>query len=188
MSKTMPLTPQSRGKTPSEFSTATLDNSLRNLKASSSQLPDLFEEFLDRVNERFSLRRAILFTSHTDPSRIISLAMWNHGELSTGVAITIPSEDSLLDELIEANCAKIISPVTESPGNFIESRLLLDHPGGSLAIYPMVDDTIPVGAICLVSDAEDSFLGNGDFLKNAIQIFTELTRSQLPRYETLGEI
>ena len=114
--------------------------------------------------------------------------MWNSGELSTGVAITIPAEDSLLAELIDTNCAKIISPVIDSPGNFIESRLLLDHPGGALAIYPIFNEVTPVGIIALVSNDENAFFCNSDSLKSAIQIFAELTRDHLPRYENLSEI
>lgn len=184
----MSVNSQSPEKTAQRISTATLGSELRNLKASSLNLPGLFEEFLDRIHDKFCLRRAVLFTSHTKPPRIISLAMWNRGELSTGVAITIPNKDSLLIELIEANCVRIFSPVVDCPGNFVESRLLLDHPGGALAIYPMVDDSIPVGAICLVSDDENSFFGGNIFLKNAIQVFSELTRNHLPHYEKLGEI
>lgn len=184
----MPVSSQSPEKAAQGISTATLESELRNLKANSLHLPGLFEEFLDRIHEKFCLRRAVLFTSHTKPSRIISLAMWNRGELSTGVAITIPNEDSLLAELIEANCVKIFSPVVDCPGNFVESRLLLDHPGGALAIYPMVDDSKPVGTICLVSNEENAFFGENLFLKNAIKIFSELARDHLPHYEKLGEI
>lgn len=111
--------------------------------------------------------------------------MWNRGELSTGVAITIPNEDSLPAELIDTNCVKIISPVVESPGNFVESRPLLDHPAGALAIYPMLNDITPIGVIGLVSNDENAFFCDGAFLKNAIQIFAELARDHLPRYDNL---
>ncbi|MCH9030650.1 MAG: hypothetical protein IIB00_00115 [candidate division Zixibacteria bacterium] len=181
----MPLSSLSPEKTALKISTSTLESELISLNASSLDLPELFKKFLDKIRKTFSLRRAVLFTSHTQPLRIVSLAMWNRGELSTGVAITIPNEDSLLAELIDTNCVKIISPVVESPGNFIESRLLLDHPGGALAIYPMVDDSNPTGIICLVSDEETAFFGENLFLKNMIKIFSELTRDHLPRYDNL---
>lgn len=184
----MSVISQSSKKTAQIISASGLESELRNLEANSLNLPELFKKFLDRIYVKLSLRHAVLFTLHTEPSRIISLALWNSGELSTGVAITIPREDSLLAELIETKCVKIISPVVDSPGNFVESRLLLDHPGGALAIYPMFDDSNPVGIICLVSNDENAFFGENMFLENAIQVFSALTRCHLPRYEKLGAI
>lgn len=184
----MTVRTQSPDKTAPQITRATFASELRKLKASSKHLPELFKNFLDIIYRGFCLRRAVLFTSHTKPSRIVSLAMWNSGELSTGVAITIPDEDSLLAELIDTNCTKIISPAIDSPGNFIESRLLLDHPGGALAIYPMFAKITPIGVISLVSNDENAFFCNSDSLKSAIQIFAELTKDHLPHYENLSEI
>lgn len=115
-------------------------------------LASKFRTLLERLHRPCAITRALLLLAEPEKDRLSTYALWESGQLRTGVHLIIPRQDSALWELLETSCAKTITPPAELQGNFIEKQLLTSSQSGTLTIYPLISGGQRLGLICLNSN------------------------------------
>ncbi|HSG99000.1 MAG TPA: hypothetical protein VLB27_03060, partial [candidate division Zixibacteria bacterium] len=131
----------------------------------------VFGQICSRLRRRLRLRRALLFVKTERPAALQSYALWEDGALSSGVLVTVPTEDSLLWELLETGCAKSYSPASLFNGNLIESKLTYSIPNGALALLPLSHQRRPVGLVALNSGLGAELEPNDPLLQGTLALF-----------------
>lgn len=117
----------------------------------------LFGEIIDRLTGFFSISRATLIISDPEKDALKVTTIWEKSNLRQGLWLTLPRKDSLLYRIL--NEGKTFSKpfIGYFPGNFIESRILMDKKTCSLVVCPLVSDKTVCGLISLASPVPFAF-------------------------------
>lgn len=134
-----------------------IEKSVDKLLSNPGSIANKFNGLVERLVPEFKLIRAGLLFKSLDSNKLASAAIWNDGALLSDVSVGIPAQDSILMELLETDCAKVISPAACFLGNFVETRLFVSDPFGSLAIFPLCLEENRLGLVILNSTVAESF-------------------------------
>lgn len=156
-----------------------IEKSVARLLASPGLIADKFSGLVDRLSPEFKLIRAGLLLKSHRSNELVSSVIWDEGVLLSEVSVRIPSKESILMELLETDCAKVISPAACFLGNFVESRLFVSDPAGSLSIFPLCLDENRLGLVILNSTDAESFYRSARWISNQMEMLAVFLANEI---------
>ena len=134
---------------------------------------EVFGEFCERLRKRYELARAILFLATDSPKAIQSYALWENGQSTSGVMVTIPEEDSALWELLETGFARSFTPARLFSGNIFERKLCVGSDTGALLLWPLVTDNGRHGLVAFNTSTAQPLTASDPLLKAVMKSLAE---------------
>ncbi|MEK7774455.1 MAG: GAF domain-containing protein [Candidatus Zixiibacteriota bacterium] len=122
--------------------------------------PTLTEEFTrltQRLRRKLAVDKCILVLKRPAEDRLAAVASWNHGELSDGLAINLPHDNSLFEKVTEDGGLYTENFCGSFSGNFFERKLLIDAESRSFALQPLRHDGHLVGLVGMSSEEPMAF-------------------------------
>ena len=132
---------------------------------------DLFGDLCNHHRGKFDLVRATLFVLIGKKQTLKSFALWDQGQVRSGVMVQIPSNPSAFYELLETKCSKTYSPAECFNGSPIEDKLAVANSSGALLLAPLVHNGKAHGLISLNSNHRRPFTDPSGVLHSAIEAF-----------------
>jgi hypothetical protein len=142
-------------------------------------VPTLFWELINKLNKFFSISKAVLVMHCPLSDRLKLIARWEPDCFKEGVAMEIPTADSVLHRALTLGGIFHEPAFGCDQGNNLERRILTSPSTRALAICPAVSDDTVFGLISLASPVEYAFemLDEGRFV-DVFERFGELLSEQ----------
>ena len=126
-------------------------------RPTASTVTEEFTRFTSRLRKSISVDKCILVLRRDSEDRLAAVASWDHGQISDGLAINLPHDNSLFEKVTEDGRLYTENFCDSFSGNFFERKLLIDSESRSFALQPLRHDGHLVGLVGMSSEKAMAF-------------------------------
>ena len=122
-----------------------------------ANISEIFCELTRRLEVKFDINKGVLVVRNQNENTFLAISTWNNGDFLDGLAISLPTEPSLFEQVAADGHLFSDSYVGIFSGNFFEKKLLLDDNSKSYLLHPLKHEGRIVGMIGYSSEEELAF-------------------------------
>ncbi len=122
-----------------------------------ANISDIFCELTRRLEIKFDIHKGVLVIRNQDENSFLAVSTWNNGEFLDGLAISLPTEPSLFEQVAADGQVFSDSYGGIFSGNFFEKKLLLDSNSKSYVLHPLKHEGQIIGMIGYSSHEDLAF-------------------------------
>ncbi len=120
-------------------------------------LSEIFFALTRHLRETFEINKGVLVIRQQRPRRLAAVSIWNKGRGRDGLAVSLPCDSSLFEQVAEHGEVYTEHFCGAFSGNFFERRLLLDDNSRSFVLQPLKSDGQVVGLLGYSSENASAF-------------------------------
>ncbi len=145
-----------------------------------SEPSEIFFEFTRQLSSEFSINKGVLLLRPDAGSPLAAVSTWNDGQTRQGLAIKLPSNSSLFEQVVRQGQVYTDNFCAAFSGNFFEKKLLLEEDSRSFVLQPLKHDGEVIGLLGFSSDEATAFsLFEEGAVEKVVADFTEVIRDRL---------
>ncbi len=122
-----------------------------------ANISDIFCELTRRLEIKFDINKGVLVIRNKSENSFLAISTWNNGEFLDGLAISLPTEPSLFEQVAADGQVYSDSYAGMFSGNFFEKKLLLDNNSRSYMLHPLKHEGEIIGMIGYSSEEDLAF-------------------------------
>lgn len=144
---------------PNEFpkELPSLWSKLKSPRSEHANLSDVFAELTRAIRRRYAIEKGVLVLRQEETNHLAAIATWEKGSVRAGLALTLPIEASLFEQVARSSRVYGNLPAISFEGNFFEQKLLLSPASASFILQPLSVRGQVVGLIGYSSQRPEAF-------------------------------
>lgn len=145
-----------------------------------SEPSEIFFELTRHLRSEFKINKGVLLLRPDAGSPLAAVSTWNNGQTREGLAIKLPSDSSLFEQVAKQGRVYTDSFCAAFSGNFFEKKLLLEDDTRSFVLQPLKHNGEVIGLLGFSSDQATAFtLFEEGAVEKVVADFTEIIRERL---------
>ena len=122
-----------------------------------AELSEIFFELTRRLEAQYSINKGVLMLKNTAENGFSAVSTWHNGELRDGLAINLPTDPSLFNDVASDGIVYTEQYSGIFNGNFFERKLLLDENSQSFMLHPLKHEGKVIGMLGYSSEEPTAF-------------------------------
>ena len=145
-----------------------------------AKISELFFELTRRLEVKYEINKGVLVLRNNNDDAFSAVSTWQNGELLDGLAISLPTEPSLFEQVALDGHVFSDSYCGIFSGNFFEKKLLLDEKTKSYVLHPLKYEGKIIGMLGYSSESESAFsmIEEGSLIEVTAE-FAEIIRQKM---------
>ena len=145
-----------------------------------SEPSEIFFELTRHLRSEFKINKGVLLLRPDAGSPLAAVSTWNNGQTREGLAIKLPSDSSLFEQVAKQGLVYTENFGAAFSGNFFEKKLLLEDDTKSFVLQPLKHNGEVIGLLGFSSDQATAFtLFEEGAVEKVVADFTEIIRERL---------
>jgi len=133
-------------------------------------ISEAFFEITRALCNKYDIDKGVLVLRQGGEGGLAAISTWHHGSERDGLALNLPTDNSLFDKVAEDGRVYTQRFCGEFSGNFFEKKLLLDDDTEAFVLHPLKSDGEVLGLLGYSSRTPSAF---AMFEEGAIESFAD---------------
>ena len=145
-----------------------------------SEPSEIFFEFTRQLKSELNINKGVLLLRPDAGAPLAAVSTWNNGQTRQGLAIKLPSDSSLFEQVASLGRVYTDNFCATFSGNFFEKKLLLEEDSKSFVLQPLKHQSEVIGLLGFSSSQATAFtLFEEGAVDKAVADFTEIIKERL---------